>query len=221
MRSSSWIFSLGLHPAPAPDPSRAWSASRAAPIVSHLPRPASSPRWGARTRAPSSGRIVLACETGSGAAGIRTPDLRRAKAALSQLSYDPRSAHQRPVCGRAWTRTRDLGLIRTALSPPELRARLPPPRRSPIRPQRPVSPGLPRVDTRPMPKTERADAALPSKFRCQGGSARPNSRQFPQPPHGVAGLPTSRGAPARLSTVVRREGLGARCPPLPDPYPAT
>jgi hypothetical protein len=52
----------------------------------------------------------------SGAAGIRTPDLRRAKAALSQLSYDPSAlSHQTRPGGRAWTRTRDLGLIRTAL----------------------------------------------------------------------------------------------------------
>jgi hypothetical protein len=60
-----------------------------------------------------------------GAAGTRTPDLRRAKAALSQLSYGPssRSAHRSGACGRscrasggrAWTRTRDLGLIRAAL----------------------------------------------------------------------------------------------------------
>jgi hypothetical protein len=42
-----------------------------------------------------------------GAAGVRTPNLRRARAALSRLSYDPG--------GRAWTRTRDLGLIRAAL----------------------------------------------------------------------------------------------------------
>src|SRR5215204_7177382 len=53
----------------------------------------------------------------SGAEGIRTPDLRRAKAALSQLSYGPA-----PWCvvvsragGPAWNRTRDLSLIRTAL----------------------------------------------------------------------------------------------------------
>ncbi len=52
-----------------------------------------------------------------GAAGTRTPDLRRAKAALSQLSYDPSrpSPALAPVGGRAWTRTRDLGLIRAAL----------------------------------------------------------------------------------------------------------
>ena len=64
-----------------------------------------------------------------GAAGIRTPDLRRARAALSRLSYGPlcwartrfpfrsgQGSPRRPVSsGRAWTRTRDLGLIRAAL----------------------------------------------------------------------------------------------------------
>jgi hypothetical protein len=55
-----------------------------------------------------------------GAAGIRTPDLRRARAALSRLSYGPQSppaTHppRRREGGRAWTRTRDLGLIRAAL----------------------------------------------------------------------------------------------------------
>ena len=50
----------------------------------------------------------------SGAAGARTPNLRRARAALSQLSYDPRPQRNR-AGGRAWTRTRDLGLIRAAL----------------------------------------------------------------------------------------------------------
>ena len=58
-----------------------------------------------------------------GAAGIRTPDLRRARAALSRLSYGPAFGplHAHPLDavvtrgGRAWTRTRDLGLIRAAL----------------------------------------------------------------------------------------------------------
>jgi hypothetical protein len=61
----------------------------------------------------------LCCVRRSGAAGTRTPDLRRARAALSQLSYDPICVVVRrsPLLpsGRAWTRTRDLGLIRTAL----------------------------------------------------------------------------------------------------------
>jgi hypothetical protein len=48
-----------------------------------------------------------------GAAGIRTPDLRRAKAALSRLSYSPsRSASP---SGRSWTRTTGLTLIRGVL----------------------------------------------------------------------------------------------------------
>ncbi len=68
--------------------------------------------------------------------GARTPNLRRARAALSQLSYVPRPvccnrSHQTrrpdqqpcqrhtclqpPLCGPAWTRTRDLSLIRGAL----------------------------------------------------------------------------------------------------------
>jgi hypothetical protein len=56
----------------------------------------------------------------SGAAGIRTPDLRRARAALSQTKLRPPSGSvTRPAHpakgGRAWTRTRDLGLIRAAL----------------------------------------------------------------------------------------------------------
>ncbi len=51
------------------------------------------------------------CGTAGGAAGARTPNLRRARAALSRLSYDPRSW----AGGRTWTRTRDLGLIRAAL----------------------------------------------------------------------------------------------------------
>ena len=71
---------------------------------------------------PSPGRVSCSfvdCLRRSGAAGIRTPDLRRARAALSQLSYDPICFYRRrsPLLpsGRAWTRTRDLGLIRTAL----------------------------------------------------------------------------------------------------------
>src|SRR5690606_32670232 len=52
----------------------------------------------------------------SGAAGIRTPDLRRARAALSRLSYGPPiPCLPQETGGRAWTRTRDLGLIRAAL----------------------------------------------------------------------------------------------------------
>ncbi len=44
----------------------------------------------------------------------RTPDLRRAKAALSQLSYIPGQIVQ-PKGGPGWTRTNDLSLIRGTL----------------------------------------------------------------------------------------------------------
>jgi hypothetical protein len=69
-------------------------------------------------------RMVLPCSpllryTG-GAEGIRTPDLRRAKAALSRLSYSP---IWKTTCGRSWTRTTGLTLIRGVLSPTELNAR--------------------------------------------------------------------------------------------------
>src|SRR6187402_2864560 len=57
------------------------------------------------------------CTNHGGAAGIRTPDLRLAKAALSRLSYGPMPDRtlSPTIGGRAWTRTRDLGLIRAAL----------------------------------------------------------------------------------------------------------
>jgi hypothetical protein len=144
MRSSSWIApdplpSLSplrrcLHPAPARDHDTARSrqsdtAARRAPHpylrcalpYAHTPshpdpvapnavRPGPD---GAPLPPPASsdgcGCVWAWRRYRGGAAGIRTPARRLA-----------------PVCGRAWTRTRDLGLIRTALSPPELRA---PPRR--------------------------------------------------------------------------------------------
>ena len=43
-----------------------------------------------RDAAPAGGRIAWAVGVG-GAGGIRTPDIRLAKAALSQLSYGPRT----------------------------------------------------------------------------------------------------------------------------------
>lgn len=45
-------------------------------------------RWSRTGRFPSS--LNCQCADRSGAAGARTPNLRRARAALSQLSYDPR-----------------------------------------------------------------------------------------------------------------------------------
>ena len=70
--------------------------------------------------------VGLAAGGSGGAEEIRTPDLRRAKAALSQLSYGPSGsgpAPEEPFApqlrvqngGPFWTRTRDLSLIRTAL----------------------------------------------------------------------------------------------------------
>ena len=60
-------------------------------------------------RRAGGGRVGVAAE-GGGAGGIRTPDIRLAKAALSQLSYGPRirpTACERPA-GWADTTTRPL-----------------------------------------------------------------------------------------------------------------
>jgi hypothetical protein len=101
----------------------------AGPCLGQLPR--RSPLPGSRdpvgmTRSALHLSMYVDAPCAGGAAGTRTPDLRRAKAALSQLSYGPASRSAHPlrvaaaVCcrasgGRAWTRTRDLGLIRAAL----------------------------------------------------------------------------------------------------------
>jgi hypothetical protein len=78
-----------------------------------------APRIFTISRSLSGMQAVCVTSFSSGAEGIRTPDLRRAKAALSQLSYGPwlRSATstRRRRGGPAWNRTRDLSLIRTAL----------------------------------------------------------------------------------------------------------
>jgi hypothetical protein len=60
--------------------------------------------------APGGGPLVQRAIGTGGAGGIRTPDIRLAKAALSQLSYGPGIPG-----GPSWIRTRDLSLIRTAL----------------------------------------------------------------------------------------------------------
>ena len=93
------------------------------PSCGHVDR-----RWhivtGAGPARPRAGMGVprgWSAPTRGGAAGIRTPDLRRARAALSRLSYGPAPTPRphanapAPAGGRAWTRTRDLGLIRAAL----------------------------------------------------------------------------------------------------------
>ena len=50
-----------------------------------------------------------------GAKEDRTPDLLRAKQALSQLSYGPNFHASTQTGGSGWTRTTDLTLIRGAL----------------------------------------------------------------------------------------------------------
>ena len=59
------------------------------------PRCAQGERWTTSNRGPANIHYIVPAQprasllVGSGAEGIRTPDLRRAKAALSQLSYGP------------------------------------------------------------------------------------------------------------------------------------
>jgi hypothetical protein len=98
MRSSSWISRL-TEPRSRPGPLQARPVSRRlspSPIPAPRPRLPEPGHGVSLFRAPPSGRphLSLCC---SGAAGIRTPDLRRAKAALSQLSYDPPSVPARLV----------------------------------------------------------------------------------------------------------------------------
>ena len=73
---------------------------------------------------PTPGRQCPGCPGSGGATGARTPNLRRARAALSRLSYGPQVVPRTTPSpapanpgrgGRAWTRTRGLGLIRAAL----------------------------------------------------------------------------------------------------------
>ena len=63
------------------------------------------------TRLVPSFALLLIFQPG-GDEGTRTPDIRLAKAALSQLSYIPAFAC---VCGPLWIRTTDLPLIRGML----------------------------------------------------------------------------------------------------------
>jgi hypothetical protein len=147
-----------------------------------------------------------------GAAGTRTPDLRRARAALSQLSYGPAklrprtAALPRPAARRAPYHRATTGLRpgrvgapglepgTSALSGPRSNrlsyapvAALPDWPRWSAPPGMPHGhhPGLPHGTRGPMPKTERADP-------------RPAHQQWPsQRVRGAAALPAIRGAPAR------------------------
>jgi hypothetical protein len=62
---------------------------------------------GAAVHSAAARQTLGAC----GAEETRTPDFLLAKEALYQLSYGPRF----DACGRFWTRTRDLCLIRAVL----------------------------------------------------------------------------------------------------------
>ena len=94
---------------------------------SRPPEPFETITRGSACRDDLRSRSVLS-NVGGGAGGIRTHDIRLAKAALYQLSYDPPRVRYRvpvtgvPESGRlttvggpSWSRTRDLSLIRTAL----------------------------------------------------------------------------------------------------------
>jgi hypothetical protein len=80
--------------------------TRQATASAHAPRKCTISRRLRRVQVT----LFLAVAEG-GAEGTRTPDIRLAKAALSQLSYGP----GRRRGGPTWIRTRDLSLIRTAL----------------------------------------------------------------------------------------------------------
>ena len=77
-----------------------------------IPMPDDSPIPGRNAEEMVLNGSVLSTVKNGGAGGTRTPDIRLAKAALSQLSYGPSGLW---CGGRWWTRTTDLGLIRTAL----------------------------------------------------------------------------------------------------------
>jgi hypothetical protein len=138
MRSSSWIShsSRPLHPAPAQDhialSHRAGAARRH--THTHPPSP-STPGYhagggdrGPLFHSPDAGLPGCALRPAGPqwSRGDSNPGPPPCKGGALPAKLRPPARRLAPVCGRAWTRTRDLGLIRTALSPPELRA---PPRR--------------------------------------------------------------------------------------------
>ena len=99
MRSSSRIirsvsFAVFFVAAPADNPAPAREAEAREPRVLPIALPATGPLFAPACPAPA----CQACH--GGVAGIRTPDLRRAKAALSRLSYDPLT----PARPASWAR---------------------------------------------------------------------------------------------------------------------
>jgi hypothetical protein len=154
-----------------------------------------------------------------GAAGIRTPDLRRARAALSRLSYGPaRAGPSRVGAPGLEPGTSALSGPRShhlSYAPADSR-----PGRLPFvhsgRSVR-VAPGQ-----HPPHAQDGARGSYPHIEVSMPGRLRSAQQSFVSPDanHGATALPAIRGAPARVSTVSRREPLGARCPPMPDPHPA-
>jgi hypothetical protein len=138
-----------------------------------------------------------------GAAGIRTPDLRRARAALSQLSYGPARRPPRPPAPTA--RPGGVGAPglepgTSALSGPRSNRLSYAPAAGAVAPSSTAAAparGSPRVASRPMPKTERAQPARPWRQPWPGDSARPNSGPSVAKTRGATDLPVIRGAPAR------------------------
>jgi hypothetical protein len=130
-----------------------------------------------------------------GAAGIRTPDLRRARAALSRLSYGPaRAGPSRVGAPGLEPGTSALSGPRShhlSYAPADSR-----PGRLPFvhsgRSVR-VAPG----QHPPHAQDGARGRSRTSNSRCQGSSAQSNSRPFHQPTRSAADLPGIRGAPAR------------------------
>ena len=178
--------------------------------------------------------LVQGSAGSGGAAGIRTPDLRRAKAALSQLSYGPRcgvGVSPPPLPGgRARTRTWDLGLIRAALSPPELRARPRPPRAA--RPQVPDPAAHPGRSPNPGVEDEAGSESMsppspPGVRRAAPGagidlvrraSSGPRALLPDRPPGDVPRSRSRSLVPRRPASSARRltwDVSGASCAPVP------
>jgi hypothetical protein len=167
-----------------------------------------------------------------GAAGIRTPDLRRARAALSQLSYGPRDASRPAVRQTGSVRPDRVGAPglepgTSALSGPRSNhlsyapAETSAPRRPAAAAARPVAPsllGAPWVARGPMPKTERAESSSRPPASAQPDRAwRRRPPRHPWRP--CQALPPSHDGNAsglgahRCRITTRRLDTGQRCCP--------
>ena len=153
-----------------------------------------------------------------GAAGIRTPDLRRARAALSRLSYGPPSRCPRPP-PPSGVGAPGLEPGTSALSGPRSNRLSYAPAAgahvrdtAPLRPQRRMDPGVPVGSlgwpVAPCPRRSARTLVPAQQLRSSRTHVAP-----PTSPPSVAPLPGP-------TTVSRRERLGARCPPMPDHHSA-